>query len=491
MSATYLGKVDEKEYNAYLSKKQELKQEPKKDNEITYLRKEREEELQSELVQGRDIARAGKVVASRVVGLPQNLKDLVDTVLIWGLEKTTGKDLTKMKETAESSRILPRPEEVSKYIEKKFPSTVPRTAGEEKAEEVIGTFADLALPLPGEKLKFGANLIRPILGTAAGEAAEYGAETLNLSDKQKGWAKAIAQAIPMVVSGKLKPTDKELGELYEAGKALGLTDKELTPLLQSEEKMYMLGSAAKKTPETARRMESIRKKLGPIVGGMTEEAASLPAFTKEQSNKFIEALNKLKRELEHTLNPSEEKKKAISFIENTISNMSSGKSPIDGLSLVNFYHDINAATDWSKTGTKHLVEAKKIVKETLKDIDPSFANRFDKANELYSKMKSFEEKVGWTPALEKSTFVGEWGALLAGLAFGHVKPVFASIVGERIARKIATEMLTNPNWQNILRTTERAVKDQSPKLVNAAYNQLKSKVKKEFPEEYKEIKWPT
>lgn len=484
MSATYLGKLDEEEYKSYISKREPSKEK----EEITYLGRAPSEELEGELVQGRDIARAGKVAASRIIGLPQNIKDMVDNILNWGIEKATGKDLTKMKEAEESARILPRSEEVSKYIESKFPSTAPRTAGEEKAEDIIGTFVDLAMPLPGEKLKVGAHLVRPILGTAAGEAAQYGAEALG-QEKQKGWVKAIAQVIPMVVGGKLKPTEKEMADLYEAGKSLGLSEKELTPLLQSEKRIAFFGKAAKKSQKMTETLEAASNKLGNVLGNVSQEAKSMPPLSVSQTKGFAEKLEELAHDLKKTVTPSEEKAKAIKFLEDGVKDLQAGKS-VDIEHLVNYYRDINKTVNWGSVGQKYLTQAKDIIKDTIREISPEFSHKFESANKLYARMKNFEDKVGWSREAENKAFAAEAGAFIYSTLSGNWGSGVKTLALERSLRKIASEALTNPKWQNITRTSIRAAKEQSPKLANAAYRLLKDKVKKDMPEEYDEINWP-
>jgi hypothetical protein len=467
----------------------EQAQVPAEQGRFKYIGKAEPEEDYEGLLPPRDIGRTAKVVGAHVIGIPGNIKRFLKGITESAVSYATGREIpTKYKEA--DVDILPTTEELTKKTEELFPSLAPRTPGEEKYEDVLGTFTDIAMPIPGKKLELGANLIRPLLGTAAGEAAGYGAELQNLPEGAKQAAKVVAQIIPMVVGGKLTPTTEEAKDLYKAGKLLGLSEEELTPLLKSEGKLRFLSKMAKESPEIAERMKSVEEKLGFAFQDVRETGKNLPPLSPEQEKNFINKIGKIHSDLSETINPSEEKQKAINFLKDTMENIKTGKMKITPATLENYYRDINASVDWRKVGTKSLSGVKEAIKDTFKDISPELSFKFEKSNELYKRMKNFSEKVHWDKDLEKNVFWGEAGGLITGLFTGHFTKVVEGIATATALRKISTNLLTNPNWQSITRTTSKAALEKSPKLVNLAYNQLKEKVKEEFPKDYNEINWP-
>jgi hypothetical protein len=439
----------------------------------------------------RNVGRTIKSVVSPIAGSFGDIQDLLLSLT----SKAYGVDPENVKkylqglasDDEQMAYLSPTTSEVKETIETAAPSLKPETPGEKTYEETLELASTLANPVFGK-----VGLGRAALGTAAGMAAKKGAELIGTGETGQELAKNISSIIPLVVSGKLRPTSSESKKLYEAGKRVGLSDKELTPLLVSEKKLGTLGKFAKQSPKITERMQNVESTLGDFYKSIKSDARTYQPYTPKQTENLLSKMEDISHSWKQTLKAAPDKEAAIKYLDESIDNLKkSGASPE---SLINFYQDINAAVNWRsiKGGKKELSEVKNAVLNSLKESSPNLAKDFESANKMWSKLENFRSKVGWGN-LENYISLGEFAPLLYGIAsfdMPGLMKISAGIVGAKSARRIATELLTNPSWQSISRNSMKAVEKNSPRIASLAYRQLKSKVKSEFPEDYKEIKWP-
>ena len=119
-------------------------------------------------------------------------------------------------------------------------------------------------------------------------------------------------------------------------------------------------------------------------------------------------------------------------------------SPMTGNSLIKFYRDINSVMG---NKTKQLSTLKDSIQKGISKIDPNLAMDFAATNTLYSKYADISNRLKPTIAsdLLSATTIPK---VIYGMFSGNY-PLIYEAVGEQAARKLSSELLLNPRFQNL------------------------------------------
>lgn len=314
-------------------------------------------------------------------------------------------------------------------IEKGFEAAGPIIAGGALSPGSLGTTALSAL---------GA-------GTAGALGGEEGA--------QLGGAialPAIVEAVNLIRTGKLKPSNSELKKLYEFGKQYGMTEAELAPILQSKGKQAFLGSMAERTERAGAKIKSSKDAFGVIYDDLLARGSQVPRATAKQTSELGYAFQKVSNDLKKSKLASSDKKAVISEIDGFIDNIRHNGIGAD--ELLATWKDIGQSINWknSKIGKKDLNSLKGPINRLLHDMDPQLASDFAKTNAMYSKLQETAKKV--TPnQVTKILSAGKAGDLIVGMvsmAAGGPAIGIGTYLSKRGLGYLATEMLTNPRFNN-------------------------------------------
>ena len=169
---------------------------------------------------GRDLGRGAKVVVSNTAGAPGDLVNFWGRLAYNTIRKLSRDRLPEYEEFQSSLPMkmlrnqIPTSADIKQDIEDLFKGYLnPETSGEEKYEKELDV---LTSANPDKKLEAAKDFYGKVTGVVAEEIAEY----LGLSEE-------------------------EYERLYDAGKAINLSDEEITPLVQSEETINRLGKIAR------------------------------------------------------------------------------------------------------------------------------------------------------------------------------------------------------------------------------------------------------
>jgi len=331
---------------------------------------------------------------------------------------------------------------------------------------------------------FGAGAVGGLLGAeAAGLGAKKTAEALGASEGVQETADILGSLLSAgkgTLAKKLSP-GKKLQEFVKEARKKGLTEKEITPLIQSEKKLATLSKFAHKGEKTRKLFKSLENKLGDSYELIKKDASKLPRISTDSSRKLYEDFRKIKKDFEKTLAAAPDKKSAISFIDEAMKEIRNKATSPE--KLINFWQDINQAVNWNaiKGGKKKIAELKKPILDALQKESPSLAKDFEITNELYAKYKKAAKKLRpevFDTWLNKS----EATALGLGIATGNpslLKKV-AGITGSRI---LARELLTNPKFQNISNKMLEAIQKNKPQQVDALLKMIRKDLKEKYPKE--------
>jgi len=317
--------------------------------------------------------------------------------------------------------------------------------------------APSALAFPGSSF---ATLPRALASGFLGE----GAKDLGLPE----WAQTAAEITAFVgpdVTKKLLTSGKN-AELIEAGRKLGLNDKQLTPLLQSEFKQKWLTQLSPKKGATQKALSDTKSALGESYSKLQSSAQASKELNPDAIEKFKSSVDKIKFDM-----PSGVRE----VIEKDFQDLLS--KPITGSSLMNFYADINHNLGPS---AKQLTLLKGPVREAIKTASPELGKDFEMLNSLYSKYYPIASRLKTNLA---SDIIGaaEQIGMIGAITTGHY-PFFLKIMGEKAARKLAQQMLINPRLQQLSGKVVDAINQSKPQIAKKVMDEYIRQVGKKSPE---------
>ncbi len=300
-------------------------------------------------------------------------------------------------------------------------------------------------------------------------------------------ANTVEIGVPLLhgaISSKLAPTSKAAKDTVNAGRQIGLTEKQITPLIQGEAKASTLSKVARKGTKTKELFSSIKQKLGDsydTIKGSKEAKVKLP---RGEQNSIINEFNNIRNELLKTLEPSPDKQAAIDYIGKSIKKLTNGN--ITPEHLVNFWQDINKSVNWNSIsgGKKSLAALKDPISKTLQKVSPQLAKDFEMTNDLYSKYAQISKKL--KPDLIDS--IVNKGELLSvvpsGIALATGNPwALAALGGEISLRLLGREMLINPYFQNLATKLVKNFNQGSVKGVSEIVKQVQEYMTRKHPNE--------
>lgn len=264
-------------------------------------------------------------------------------------------------------------------------------------------------------------------------------------------------------------------ELIEFAKKMGMTDSEIAPLLNSEFKQKWLSGIASKSQSGQKALSKTKKALDSTYGFIQKSDQAAKEISEKANGSLIngiyEKLNDMPRNIR-------------SVIEKDLQDLLENK--ITGNSLINFWKDINSAGGPNK---KQISLLKQPVKEALQSVSPELAEGFEMVNKLHSKYHQIASKLkpGKMDSIMK---MGEYALgmnALSGLFMGDFSKL-ALFAGEKGARKLSQEMLTNPRFQQLSSKMVEAINNNKFGAAKKLSESFASLVKDEYPELSKELK---
>lgn len=367
---------------------------------------------------------------------------------------------------------LPSSEDVQEFIEKLEIDTEPQTPAGRYAGrvgEALGGGLSLGAA-PGALAALGG-------GALAGQAIE----DITGSPTAGTIAELLTSIGPAALAKRIAPGSKRAMELVKAGRRMGLSEKELAPLIQKERKLAVLGKVARKGTKTQKLFSQIERKLGDSYETVKKAASGLPPLSLSQNEKLLKGFGKINKDLRTTLKAAPDKESAIKFVESAMENVrNKGAHPDE---LIAFWQDINQAVNWNaiKGGKKSLAALKKPISEVLKKTSPKLFEEFEQTNRLYSRFKKVSKALR-PDMIDRWLNKGEMGMLAFGIATGNPW-ILKKIGGEAAARLLARELLINPRLQTISNKMLQAVRKNQPAVASQLIRQSKKILEKEHPEE--------
>lgn len=317
--------------------------------------------------------------------------------------------------------------ELTSQLEERFP-----TEGEGFGQKALRR-ASKELP---SALTFG-------FGGPLGTAARVGAGALGgqFVESLGGpeWAQSAAELTAYIgpdLTRKLLSSGKNK-ELIDAARKFGMTDNQIAPLIQSENKQRWLSKISSKIGSTQERLKQSYKGIGDSYNALRDSPAGKTRISPVQTESLIESLDDVLKKM-----PNSVRQKIKGDMKDLID------TPMTGESLMNFYADINHEL---RGNTKQLSLLKEPITKAIGSISPEFAKDFENVNKLRTRFGAISSRL--KPQLHDQIInavesLGVAAGAIKGLLFGDYTWLVGAL-GEKAGRKLASEMLTNPRLQQL------------------------------------------
>lgn len=386
---------------------------------------------------------------------------------------------------------LPTHEEAREFVARRMETPqeeLESPTGIERGLETGGSFLGAAASTPiGSFGGLSRSALTGLGAAGAGVASGLGGE----EGAQLGGAvalPAIVQLASDIRTGKLRPTGVRTKKLYQELKSMGLSDAEITPIIQTPLKQKVLGHLAKDIGRGKKAIEESKGALGSLYEKAKDKGTKLGKASAEEEKKLMIKLNALSSELRKSKMPPESKSQVIGKIEDMVGDIF--QNGIGADDIIATWQDINQTVDWRsfRTGKKNLQEVKDMMSDTLQSISPELNLEFKKLNNAWGKLQKTSDAINKKKSMLIS--MGEAGQMLHAItdliSSGNINALggVASVQGAKV---LASEMLTNPRLNNILNKLLIASSKGTKTAVNDSVKKFSEELRKENPDLYKEF----
>lgn len=449
----------------------------------------------------------GREGAAGLYSLPHNLGETYR--FLSGKLQQYGEDLAKKegREITDQDRELTNKfvnyvPDLIQSLHEKYPKIFPSY---QEAKKTIGEKIEKSqgVKIPQEPRGFiersakGAADALPLLffpGSAAvkgaGIATSAITEGSGLSEGKKLGANltipALTSLIQAIVQKRYIPKPGEAQKLYDAGKGLGLTEKELAPILATEGQVATHGRRAASVKGTKEAFENTGNVLGSQLQGLQSLPASQVPLSAQAQQTLVNRLTALRSSISnrsHALSPQTQS--TVDFLDQTIKDINAnGGSPSKSIGT---WREVNKI----RAGKSELARIKPILKDSIDSVNPQLGKDFEDLNSLYSRYSKNIKEIRPT---EFNSFMdaGELQQVLGAVFTADPTSITRAVLRKvtvKSLERVSSKILTDPRAQSLGRNFVKSVKDGSPASARAVGIQLKEYVRKNLPEEYKEIDW--
>lgn len=316
-----------------------------------------------------------------------------------------------------------------------------------------------------------------IMGGTGGLPRSIAAGFLGESAKDLGapeWAQAVAELTAFIgpdITKKLLESGSDKFLITRA-KQLGLTDEQITPLIQSEFKQKWLSKLVPKRGSTQKVLAETKSGLGKAY----ETLRSAPEASSEISEKTNgHLINSLKSAL------ADMPRKIQAKISKDMGDLLNNK--ITPNTLMNFYRDVNAHLSGN---SKQLSLLKEPIRKAIASVSPELSKDFEFVNQLYSKYSTIAGRL--QPTLTSDIIsAAEALGITGSVLFGNY-PTLLGIMGEKAGKKLAQKMLLDPRFQQLSQRMIVAANRNSYMAAKKVVDSMNDLIRIEAPEYEGELK---
>lgn len=352
-------------------------------------------------------------------------------------------------------------------------SSIPKKLGEKATEEILPTQRKVTEEFLERTGKLGAFLsggegslaskgLRALAGAFAGQSLKQ----LDAPELVQDIAELSSMSLPEL--SKNIPARASQKRVIDFLRRKGFTEREITPLIQSPEKLSRYASFAQRGRKTDRLMKDIYSRFDQVYEGIREQGKNLQSLPKENINSFLDDFQK---------SISEIRPRFRKLIQPDIEDLLNSDMKFND--FVDFFQDVNAVVKGQEGGKAVIGKLKQPILNAQRAINPELTEEFQLANELYGKRANVVKALK-PNQIDSLLDMGETVGLAAGIADQNLN-IIKKTLGSVGARHLAREMLINSKLQNLSnRMLNAFLQNKIPialKLYNLFKKELESKEK--------------
>ena len=291
----------------------------------------------------------------------------------------------------------------------------------------------------------------------------------------------------LIAQRRYTPQAGEAEQIYNTLRQMGMSDEQLSPILATEGQISRYGPLAAGRRQTRQAFQNAYESLGETVERMQNAPGNLNPVSPQQQNRFVNALQNIENDIRtRTPSLSPQELTHANFIRDAILDIQqNGLTPRRAIGLWRSNNRIGL-------GQTELSRLRAPVTQLLEDVNPQLAREFRDTNRAYQRYFANIREIN-PRAFTDFINAGEMQRLLGAIFTGDAATLGKAILNRAslgAARRLSSAMITNPHFQSFGRKFRVAINSGSEAAQRNLYRQFQEAVKKEYPEEYKEINWP-
>jgi len=317
-------------------------------------------------------------------------------------------------------------------------------------------------------------------GKVAGLAASGG--LLGQAVEEAGGGPAaqfVAEILPValspVVAGKLVPS-KANRPFVKAAKRLGMTDKEIAPLVRGGKANSLAKSFIAKPSTRKKIVAQSEKGVQKALRSADEAVAKIGPLPQDLRTDILESFGELSGKVEGGIGELAGDKAAANFLRQEMRQIA--PKELTGNDLRKLYRAINDKDALRSSEVGRL--AKEKIVEVMTKANPTAAKDFETANQLYRRLKIIEG--GPRHAGERLDRMELYG-LVTGIATGHTGGAIKSYAGAEGLRSAFTKAVSGPRGHRLVQKMFSALAEGKPAVAQAAAKRLLQDTEEDLSEE--------
>lgn len=357
-------------------------------------------------------------------------------------------------------------EKVSQFLEEKLP-TEPGFIPESIQRFTKSLPSNLSFP--------GGKVGSTVARTGAAALSGQTAKELGFGELGQGLAELGAYITPDFANKLL--AKGEYGELIKKARELGLTDKEIAPLVDVGFTERFLSKVINRGGRTQERLKASKKAIDRSYSNIkgSEEAKGVLPY--DNAVDTVKQADKILFDLPADIE---------GLIKNDYDKLLSG--PMTGESLIRFWEAVNF--QFSKKGGSRLQLLKDPIGKALEKIDPKLKKDFDTVNQLASNQHQISKALRLRDVDKTNNLLKQLGAnssigAIGSYFTGNLWPL-ASMLALSGAKKgfkeTLTEMATNPRFKQLRLKFINQVNDMKYPAAQHTLKLMSKTLSSEFPE---------
>lgn len=263
-------------------------------------------------------------------------------------------------------------------------------------------------------------------------------------------------------------------QIIDFARRFGMTDEQITPLLQSEFKQRWLSRLSSKGESAQGRIEDTRQGINRIYQTLEHSPAAGLEISEAQNGRLINGVQSILNDLPRNISGQ---------IEGDLADLLN--NPITGNTLMNFWRDVNSRYNLNR---QQLQRLKSPIRQAINSISPELGRDFEQMNNLYSRFFPIARRLRpsqYADAITQAEIYGGIGSVFAAM-LGSPGALYG-LIGKKAVNLISQEMLLNPRFQQLARKTVESMNENRFGMVKKLVDLFKHEVGKVSRESEKKL----